>query len=73
MEHINKAEAKGREGEEDKKEEEEGLNLFAATGVQLPKYWLCICYIAPSKEKKNWTSGNATGVFCTQPRSSTML
>jgi hypothetical protein len=47
MEHLHKAEAKGGEGEEDKKEgeedkkeeeedkkeEETGLNLFAATGV----------------------------------------
>jgi hypothetical protein len=33
MEHINEAEAKVGEGEEDKKEEEEGLNQFTATGV----------------------------------------
>jgi hypothetical protein len=65
MEHLHKAEAKGGEGEEDKKEEEKGLNLFAATGVRLPKYWQCIRYIAPSQEKKNWTAGDATGVFCT--------
>jgi hypothetical protein len=33
MEHLNEAETKGGEREEDKKEEEMGLNLFAATGV----------------------------------------
>jgi hypothetical protein len=72
MEHLHKAEAKGGEGEEDKKEEQEdkkeeetGLNLFAATGVRLPEYWQCIRFIAPSQEKKNWTAGDATGVFCT--------
>jgi hypothetical protein len=60
-----KQKQKGGEGEEDKKEEEKGVNLFAATGVWLPEYWQCIHYIAPSQEKKNWTAGIATSLFCT--------
>ena len=55
-----------------KKEEEEGLNLFVATGVQLTEYWQCICYIAP-KRRSIGQQAMLYFVLIAKPRSSTML
>lgn len=46
--------------------EESRLNLYKAIGVRNQAYWQCIRYVAPTAEKKKWTSADAVGVYCTE-------
>ena len=64
---VSDHEEKKEEGE--RKEEEDQIYLFKATGVRNPEYWQCIRYIAPTGEKKNWRSSDAKGVYCTECKS----
>ena len=47
------------------KPSEQILNLYKPKHVKNPVYWQCICYIAPTNEKKEWK------FYCTDCKSIT--